>query len=97
MVSTSWIASLYKEISRKPHTSISIIIILAKIIAHDLIYKQRKEIQFLIEHVIIPPNIKVVIGSKEELDKGCWVGKPAMSAAALNILTIEIILECGCP
>lgn len=43
-VSNGWTASSYKEISQKTYPSISTYILLAKMIAHGLIYKGGKEV-----------------------------------------------------
>ena len=94
-VSTSWIASSYNEISQKPHPSVSTYILLAKLVARSLIYEGRK-CSCLISHIIILNSIKVVTGRKEEVGNGYWVGKPAVSDTTLNI-TVERVLECGCP
>lgn len=63
----------YKKIS---HPSISTTILLAKIISHVLMDKEGKEMSFKkkIGYIIIPSNIKMAIGRKEAVGRGCWVG-----------------------
>lgn len=44
-----------------------------------------------IGHIIIFNDIKLVIGNEEEVGNGCWVGKPAASATALDIPAESIL------